>query len=318
LQTKTKNLHPRNLHNSNYDFEILCKSEASLLEFVGPNKYGNISIDFANPKAVLALNKALLRHYYQIKNWQFPDNYLAPPIPGRADYIHHIADLLAVSNNQTIPKGSQIKGLDIGVGANCIYPIIASVTYGWQFLASDIDNISINNVKKIINSNEILKNKISTKLQKNKNNIFIGIINENDKFDFTISNPPFHKNAKEASKASKRKVSNLQKKKVSKPILNFAGQANELWCDGGEISFIKKMIYQSKDFKFNCLWFTTLVSKKENLDTIYKYLKNVNVVEHKTINMRQGQKVSRFVAWTFLSKEKQRNWKKEGAESFKF
>jgi 23S rRNA (adenine1618-N6)-methyltransferase len=43
-----------------------------------------------------------------------------PSIPGRADYIHYIADLLAESNNGIIPR-SWDQGLDIGIGANCIY-----------------------------------------------------------------------------------------------------------------------------------------------------------------------------------------------------
>jgi 23S rRNA (adenine1618-N6)-methyltransferase len=32
-------------------------------------------------------------------------------------------------------------------------------------------------------------------------------------------------------------------------------------------------------------------------------------VEIKTIEMAQGQKTSRFVAWTFLSEAQQKNWK---------
>ena len=309
-QTKTKNLHPRNLHNSNYDFDTLVVSEPKLKEFVCENKYGNISIDFANPKAVFTLNKALLNHFYKIKNWELPTDYLAPPIPGRADYIHYIADLLASSNGGVIPKGDTIKGLDIGVGANCIYPIIGSVSYGWNFLATDIDKVSIESVNNIVNNNDILTNKIQAKLQLNKNNIFVDIINPDDKFDFTISNPPFHKSAKEASALNKRKVENLTKTKVNKAVLNFAGQANELWCDGGEIAFIKKMVNQSVRFRNNCLWFTTLVSKKDNLETIYKFLRSVNATEYQTIEMTQGNKISRFVAWTFLTKEEQKNWRK--------
>ncbi len=308
---KTKTLHQRNIHNSNYDFDKLIKSEPKLKEFVGLNKYGNISINFANPKAVLTLNKSLLSYFYGIKNWNLPANYLAPAIPGRADYIHHIADLLASSNGDNIPKGSEIKGLDIGVGANCIYPIIGTVSYGWKFLATDIDEVSIKSVENIINSNDILTNKIESKLQKNKNNIFVDIIKKDDKFDFTISNPPFHKSAKEASQGSIRKVQNLTKEKISSATLNFAGQANELWCDGGEVTFIKKMINQSVRFKNNCLWFTTLVSKKDNLDTIYKFLRDVNVLEYKTINMQQGQKISRIIAWTFLTKQEQKDFRKK-------
>lgn len=308
--SNTKTLHPRNFHNNRYDFTTLIKSQDSLKEFVKPNKYGDLSIDFANPDAVIALNKALLSHFYGIKNWEIPKGYLCPPIPGRADYIHHIADLLALSNNGKIPKGKTIKGLDVGVGANCIYPIIGVSIYGWQFLGSDIEKVSIESVLNIINSNEILKENIKVKQQENPSNIFVNIINKDEKYDFTLCNPPFHKSLDEALAGNKRKVQNLTKQKNKKSALNFGGKNNELWCEGGEIAFIKNMIKESLEFSKNCLWFTTLVSKKENLPVIYKVLKDVKTVEVKTIEMAHGQKISRIIAWTFLSKDEQKVWAK--------
>lgn len=303
-----KTLHLRNKHNDRYDFNELIKSEPSLKQFVSLNKYNDLSIDFSNPKAVLCLNKALLSHFYGVKNWEIPENYLCPPIPGRADHIHYIADLLAKSYNGKVPIGKSIRALDIGVGSNCIYPIIGNSIYGWQFVGSDIDNNAINSVNNILNQNEQLKTNIDILLQSNKNDIFQNIINENDKFDFTICNPPFHKSAKDAMLGTQRKVKNLTKNNVKKPTLNFGGQSNELWCDGGEVSFIDKMIKQSIKFKKNCFWFTTLVSKKESLSEIYKILKKVKPFKIETIEMKQGQKISRIVAWSFLNKSEQEQW----------
>jgi 23S rRNA (adenine1618-N6)-methyltransferase len=303
--TKKKTLHPRNFHNDRYDFKPLIESENSLKEFVRPNKYDDLSIDFANPNAVIALNKALLSHFYGVKNWSIPEGYLCPPIPGRADYIHHIADLLASSNGGRIPKGNSIKGLDIGVGANCIYPIIGVSVYAWQFVGSEIDDTSIQSLENIINSNESLKNNIKVKVQENPKNIFKGIISNEDKYHFTLCNPPFHKSLNEALSGNKRKVQNLTKQTTAKSALNFGGKNNELWCEGGEITFIKNMIKESLEFSKNCLWFTTLVSKKENLPFIYKSLKDIKAVDVKTIEMAHGQKISRIVAWTFLSKDEQ-------------
>ena len=303
-----KTLHKRNLHNGMYNFEELILSEPTLKEYLTLNKYDNLSIDFSNQDAVLTLNKALLIHFYGLNFWQIPKNYLCPPIPGRADYIHNIADILALSNDGDIPKGSSIKALDIGVGANCIYPIIGASSYGWDFVASDIEKVSIESASNIVNNNISLNNKIKCILQTDKNNIFKNIINENDKFDFTICNPPFHSSKKEAMAGSKRKVQNLTKSKIKTAKLNFGGQKNELWCDGGEVSFIKRMINESAEFKSNCLWFTTLVSKKENLSAIYKELENINPFEIKTIEMQQGQKLTRIVAWTFMDKSMQKLW----------
>jgi len=65
-------LHPRNKHRERYDFSSLIKSLPELAPFVKPNKYGDESIDFFDPDAVLMLNRALLKHYYHIDFWEIP------------------------------------------------------------------------------------------------------------------------------------------------------------------------------------------------------------------------------------------------------
>ena len=302
-------LHPRNLDNSGYHFDQLINSCPELATFVFTNPHNIQTIDFANPEAVKALNKALLAFHYGIQNWDIPKNYLCPPIPGRADYIHYIADLLAASNNGNIPQGETVQGLDIGIGANCIYPIIGNGSYGWSFVGTDIDENAIQNCKKIIQNNTKLVDVISLQLQMESRFIFKNIISPEDKFAFTICNPPFHKSQEEANKGTLRKISNLKQQKSKEAVLNFGGQNGELWCDGGELRFITQMIYESVKHPMNCMWFTTLISKKENLDSIYKTLNKVNAVEIKTIDMAQGQKTSRFVAWTFMTLEQQKEWK---------
>ncbi len=304
----TKTLHPRNLHNNRYDFPSLIKTKPQLQEFVKENKYGDLSIDFANPQAVIALNQALLAHFYAIENYSIPNGYLCPPIPGRADYIHHIADLLASCNNGVIPKGKAIIGLDVGIGANGIYAIIGASVYDWDFVGSDIEVEAIKSVENVVNSNDSLKEKIKCKLQSKPENIFRGIINKEDIYDFTLCNPPFHKSLKDATEGNKRKVQNLTKQKTAKSALNFGGKNNELWCKGGEVTFIKNMIKESLEFQNNSLWFTTLVSKKENLPFIYKALEDIKAVEIKTIDMSQGQKITRVIAWTFFDKQEQKEW----------
>lgn len=309
--SEKNNLHPRNLHRSRYDFELLISNCPDLKAFVSINKHGIETIDFSNPTAVKTLNKALLQTYYDIQNWDIPKNYLCPPIPGRADYIHYLADLLAETNNGNVPSGSSVLGLDIGTGANCIYPILGNAIYDWSFVATDIDEKAIENCSKIIEANPKLIETISLQQQTESRFIFKNIIIPEDRFTFTMCNPPFHASAEEANKSASRKVSNLnpKDKKNVKPVLNFGGQNAELWCNGGEIGFITQMICESAKYGSQCLWFTTLVSKKENLSAIYKILKKVNAVEIKTIEMAQGQKNSRIVAWTFLSNFEQKTWK---------
>ena len=312
IGAEKSNLHPRNWDRFGYNFEQLIKNCPELKEYVTVNEHDIETIDFSNPEAVKSLNKALLATHYDIQNWDIPATYLCPPIPGRADYIHYIADLLGSSNNGIIPEGENVQGLDIGIGANCIYPIIGNSAYGWSFVGTDIDEKAIENCSQIIGDNPKLIEVVSLQQQTESRFIFKNIITPQDRFTFTICNPPFHASLEEATKSSLRKINNLeptQIKKTSKPVLNFGGHNAELWCEGGEIGFITQMIYESAKYPMQCLWFTTLVSKKENLSSIYKTLNKVCAVEIKTIDMAQGQKTSRIVAWTFLSTAQQKVWK---------
>jgi 23S rRNA (adenine1618-N6)-methyltransferase len=305
---KTK-IHPRSKHRERYDFSALINVCPSLKTFVVINKYDDETIDFANPEAVKTLNQALLMLYYGISNWNIPENYLCPPIPGRADYIHYVADLLGNSNYGKIPVGKQITCLDIGVGASCIYPIIGIAEYDWSFIGSDINKTSLASSQEIIDTNSSLTGKIELRLQPKTNDIIYGVLNKDEVVDLMICNPPFHSSEEVAKTGTLKKLNNLNDKKTDKVVLNFGGQQNELWCKGGEKKFVGDYIRQSKNFATNCFWFTSLISKKDNLNSIYDALKKANAVEVKTIPMGQGNKTSRIVAWTFLTPEQQKEWR---------
>ncbi len=304
-------LHPRNLHRKRYDFEALVNTCPELKIYIIANSVGEATIDFSNADAVKMLNKALLKLEYGIAHWDLPAEYLCPPIPGRADYIHYIADLLAEETNGrfTVPTGKKIKVLDIGTGANCIYPILGHIAYGWQFVGSDIDAMAIRNARKIIDDNPNLVGSITCRLQVASARIFRQVVQKDDFFDLTMCNPPFHSSPEEAMAGTNRKWKNLGLSKTKHSQLNFGGKSKELWCPGGESVFIETMINESAYIAKQCMWFTTLVSKKEKLAAIYKTLKKVNVVEAHTIEMTQGQKTIRIVAWTFLTPQEQDQWR---------
>lgn len=301
-------LHPRNRHRSRYDFPELIKSLPDLYPYVAINAHGGESVDFADPVAVKMLNKALLKHFYGIANWDIPENYLCPPIPGRADYVHYLADLLAEANAGIVPKGKMVKGLDVGLGANCIYPIIGVQEYGWSFVGSDIDHLAVKTARAIVAANPVLSGSISCRLQNNRQHIFKGIVKPGEMFDFTMCNPPFHASAAEALSGTKRKLQNLGKHKGKDTVLNFGGQHSELWYEGGELVFIRNMVEDSALMGDQCLWFSSLVSKSSNLPFVYKTLEYNGVTEIKTIEMAQGQKISRFVAWSFFTEAERRTW----------
>ncbi len=280
------NLHPRNPHRGRYDFKQLIAGSPELAAFVALNAYGDESINFADPSAVKALNRALLNLVYGIKDWDIPAQYLCPPIPGRADHLHFLADLLADSNGGVIPRGDSIRVLDIGVGANCVYPLIGNREYGWQFVGTDIDPAAIDNAQRIVDVNG-LNAAITLRLQASPAAIFSGVVQADEVFDLSMCNPPFHASLAEARSGTQRKWGNLGrdaeyknalgKKKI--PVLNFGGQGVELCCEGGEEAFVCRMIEESARLPGSCMWFTTLISKSASLPGVYRALKRAGVLD---------------------------------------
>ncbi|MDW8848015.1 23S rRNA (adenine(1618)-N(6))-methyltransferase RlmF [Erwinia sp. MMLR14_017] len=291
-------LHPRNRHRGRYDFPTLIQSHPPLAEFVSVNQHGDESVDFADPAAVRALNQALLMHFYQIQNWTIPEGFLCPPVPGRADYVHHLADLLAEDHRRVVPRNLTI--LDIGCGANCIYPLIGHREYEWRFTGSEVNEEAMKAASAIIAANPDLNRGVRLRRQKEAKAIFSGIIHKNEFYHAVMCNPPFHDSAAAAQQGSQRKIRNLGLAKNAP--LNFGGQQAELWCEGGEKAFIGRMITESLNFSRQCIWFTSLVSRKENLPDIWRALEEADVTAYRTIEMAQGQKQSRIIAWTFMEK----------------
>ncbi|QDO94864.1 23S rRNA (adenine(1618)-N(6))-methyltransferase RlmF [Formosa sediminum] len=287
-------MHSNNKHKKSYDFDALIQAYPKLNSFVFTSPLTKQkTIHFEKSDAVFHLNKAILIADYGLTDWRIPKGYLCPPIPGRADYIHHIHDLLKAEN-----LADAVKGLDVGVGANAIYPILGAQIYNWNMVGSDSSTTAVDCAKQNISLTPLLLKKIDIRLQTNNANIFEGIIKSGEQFSFTMCNPPFFSSEEEATRTTKQKLKNL--KKSGPAELNFGGQAHELWCNGGEALFIKRMIKQSQAFKNQVVWFTTLVSKQEHLSKLKKQLDKLKAT-HKTIAMTQGNKKSRILAWTFKS-----------------
>ena len=287
-------LHPRNRHRGAYDFTALVKACPELGPFLLRAKHGGASIDFADADAVRALNRAILKLTYGVAGWDIPAGYLCPPIPGRADYIHHAADLLAEGG--AIPRGAAVRVLDIGTGANLVYPLLGHREYGWSFVGTDIDKAALDTARKTIAANPGLEAAIELRLQKDRGAIFTGALKADERFDLCLCNPPFFASAAEARDAAREKWRKLGRAASGR---NFGGQGGELWCEGGEAGFIRRMVEESAARPAACRWFTTLVSKSASLPAVHRALRQAEAKDVRTVEMAQGQKRSRFVAWRF-------------------
>lgn len=284
-------MHPRNRHTGRYDFDLLVKSSPELESVAYLNPSGEPTIDFTDPESVLVLNRALLRTYYGVKEWGLPPGYLCPPVPGRADYVHHTADLLDMR------RGDSVRVLDVGVGANCVYPIIGRAEYGWRFTGCDTDPVALASAQRIVESNPGLAGGVDLRLQTGSASILEGVINSGESFDLVMCNPPFHASLEDARKSAREKWKKLGRQPEAER--NFGGAENELWTPGGEEAFVRRMIEESADFRTQALWFTVLISKVSTLPVVEKALTKAGALRRQRIDMAQGQKKSRIAAWSF-------------------
>lgn len=301
-------MHKNNKHINGYDFKALVKDTPSLSNFIIKNKYNNLdTIDFKIPEAVKLLNTALLKTHYNINCWDIPTGYLCPAIPGRVDYIHHLNDLPLPTKIKQLNSSCRLNVLDVGTGAGGIFALLGQSVFDWSFVASDIDAASIQSATKIINANPTLNEKITCRLQTNHKFVFNGIIQENEFYHYSLCNPPFHSSLEEATKGTTRKWKNLAKNSTNKLSdkknhkLNFGGQKAELWCEGGEVTFVRNMIKESAKYQTQVFWFTCLISKKENVSKLKHSLKKSKAKQIKVVSMEQGNKTSRFIAWSFFN-----------------
>jgi 23S rRNA (adenine1618-N6)-methyltransferase len=306
-------MHPRNRHQDRYDFARLTRAWPPLKAHLVRTPDAQQSVDFADPAALRALNRALLQSQYGITGWQFPDGYLCPPVPGRADYLHGLADLLAESNDGVIPRGEFIRALDVGTGASCIYPLLGQVDYGWRFVGTEIDTAALASAKAIVTANPALAAHIELRLQSDSRSILKGAVRVGEDFDLTLCNPPFHASAAEAAQASAAKWRKLGRTAGpgARPRRNFGGQSHELWCRGGELAFVRQMIDESVDLASSVYWFTSLIAIGAHLASLKQHLQRVGAREVRSVAMAQGQKQSRFLAWSFLDAGRRAAWRRE-------
>lgn len=290
LHSAITKLHEQNLHRKGYNFELLTATVPSLKSYLKANKRGQLTIDFSDATSVRLLNKALILSHYELDYWELPEQYLCPAVPGRAEYIHHIANHYRLQNQD-------ICVLDIGTGASLIYPIIGTYHYSWRFIASDISAASLNNARSIIEHNERLQNKVILRQQSNGSYIFRNVMQRDDRVDLMICNPPFYASREDAQKSHQRKNRNLKIRKGTPP--NFSGLSHELWVKGGERQFLTNIIRESKAYVQQIKRYSSLVSRETYLHGAIKALQQQKVKHYEVIEFGTSNKKSRILTWNY-------------------
>lgn len=290
-------MHSKNPYAARYDLTRLAKAHSELQQHIVLNPKGEQTIDFSDALAVLALNKAMLIADFGLTDYTLPKGYLIPPVPGRLEYLLHVHDFLIAQFG--VNETSQLHGFDLGAGANGIYCILGAQHFNFKMTGAESDAQAITIAKANLKHTKDLDKKIDYRHQENKSALLNGIIKPGETFDFMVCNPPFYSSKEEATRESLKKQQNLGYTTHAKDLaLNFAGQANELWCNGGEALFIKRLIKESAQFKTQVRLFSSLVAKSQNLPKLKKQLQKTNA-NFEVNTMQLGNKKSRILCWWF-------------------
>ena len=299
-------MHPRNKHREYLDYRDLAAQQKGFRRFVFENAWGGASIDYSNQEALEELTRSLLAQFYNIRQWALPAGYLCPPVPQRADYIHTLADLLnaslAVARSDREAVGPNIRGLDIGTGASCIYSLLGLREYGWSFIASDVDCTALTNAEAILAANG-LSRQVSLRRQEDPSRILRGILLRGESVAFTVCNPPFHETLGHAQKAATTKWRRLSKGREVSDVKNYQGQEVELCCEGGEVGFVLRLVEESARprFQMACLWYSSLLSRQSSIQPIYERLGELGA-KRRRFEICQGRNVKWVIAWSFHPK----------------
>ena len=266
------------------DFLILIKEFPELKKYIikHDEKIEEFSFDWSNNDLSLLMTKSILNYYFNIKYYDIPKGFLIPPVPSRLNYLNLINELI-----KDIEK-ENIIGVDIGTGANIIYPILGNSIYCWKFICSEINNESYNNAKIILQNNNLEKN-ITLIKQANKNNIFITILNQENKYTFSMCNPPYYDYEQEIKIEEKKRDTEF----------NF----DEVYYKKGELGFFERYFEESICYKKNIFLFTILIGKKSNSEIIYDKINSYNNII-KLCDIKKimtGNNVRYIIYWSFYN-----------------
>ena len=302
-------IHPRNRYGSEApDFAALAAVYPAFAQFTTLDRSATpptAKLDWKAPGAVVALTQSLLHKDFGLK-WELPPGRLCPGITCRANYIHWVEDLLALRRARRSGGGASAasaaaasaapaRGLDIGTGGSCIFPLMGHAMNGWTFVATDIDRVAIDAARRNIALNGLAAS-IDLRLVDGERAILRDVVAETTTtttlagggdgggFDFCICNPPFFASADDVK---------------AKPFGSCEGVATELVTAGGEVTFISRMIEESLELRTRVRWFTSMIGCKASLRPLLRKLRDAGIRNVCTMVFVQGLTRRWGIAWSF-------------------
>lgn len=284
--SRNNRMHPRNVFITAPDYTDLAIKYSDFRRVCKLALNGKVIIDLKNEKTLRALTATLLQHYFDLKV-EFAPNSLVPTLPLRLNYILWIEDLLASL------ELSKIHGIDIGCGSSCIYALLAAKKNNWRISALEANATNIEFATENVRNNK-LDHLIQIFLQVDKSVILTDFLNAHpdEDFAFCLCNPPFFDSNERNTKMDR----NPDKRKEPKNCQT--GNADELYCEGGEVAFVQGIVDESQSFSDRVKIFSSMLGHKSSVATISEYLKGKGILNFTSTEFCQGNTTRWGVAWS--------------------
>ncbi|NWH80380.1 MET16 methyltransferase, partial [Piaya cayana] len=286
----SKCMHARNRYRDRPpDFAYLAGKYPAFRQHVRCSLAGRVSLNFKDPEAVRALTCTLLKEDFGL-TIDIPIERLIPTVPLRLNYIHWVEDLIG---HQDADKQVLRRGIDIGTGASCIYPLLGATLNGWYFLATEVDDMCFNYAKKNVEQNN-LSDLIKVVKVPQKTLLMDALKEESEIiYDFCMCNPPFFANQLEAKGVNSRNPRRPPPSSVN------TGGITEIMAEGGELEFVKRIIHDSLQLKKRLRWYSCMLGKKCSLAPLKEELRIQGVPKVTHTEFCQGRTMRWALAWSF-------------------
>ena len=239
------------------DFVRLARLYPAFAPFVQSTGSGRrATVDFHNPAAITALTRILLLHDFQL-TFELPPQHLCPPVPQRLAVLYWVDDILSEQRQQqhwpyqspAATSAPARRGIDVGCGASVIFPLLAVRSFGWQFVATEVDPAAITAAAHNIAVNQ-LQHAIQLRVVADRRQILVGVIGAEDgHFDCLVCNPPFFSSPAAAQ---------------LNPHRTSAATLSELCYEGGEVAFVRRLYSDSVQLRRQVDWFTCMIGAKKS------------------------------------------------------
>ncbi|XP_021497794.1 RNA N6-adenosine-methyltransferase METTL16 [Meriones unguiculatus] len=286
----SKSMHARNRYKDKPpDFAYLASKYPDFKQHIQINLNGRVSLNFKDPEAVRALTCTLLREDFGL-SIDIPLERLIPTVPLRLNYIHWVEDLIG---HQDSDKSTLRRGIDIGTGASCIYPLLGATLNGWYFLATEVDDMCFNYAKKNVEQNNL--SELIKVVKVPQKTLLMDALKEESEivYDFCMCNPPFFANQLEAKGVNSRNSRRPPPSSVN------TGGITEIMAEGGELEFVKRIIHDSLQLKKRLRWYSCMLGKKCSLAPLKEELRIQGVPKVTFTEFCQGRTMRWALAWSF-------------------